>query len=101
MGVKADVEMATLLYAKAVVLLRELIRGWEDDSVRGYLAARVTRVIQGIITLVERNPRPSRLFQFTALGFIGIVQRRDRPPARRVADVEPLALVCPDTPPCM
>src|SRR5207249_9040616 len=57
-GPVADVENATLLYAKAVVLLREIIRSWEDETVRSYLGARITRVVQGMISLVEKNPRP-------------------------------------------
>jgi len=57
-GATVDVEMATLLYAKAVVLLREMIRRWEDETARSYLGARVTRVVQGIISLAERNSRP-------------------------------------------
>jgi HD-GYP domain-containing protein (c-di-GMP phosphodiesterase class II) len=57
-GVAGDVENATLLYAKAVVLLREMVRRWDDESARSYLGARVTRVVQGIISLVEQNPRP-------------------------------------------
>lgn len=56
--VTGDIEMATLLYAKAVVLLRETIRRWEDSSARSYLGTRTTRTIQGIISLAERNPRP-------------------------------------------
>src|SRR6185369_8199172 len=57
-GGTADVEMATLLYAKAVVLLREMIRRWEDETSRNYLGAKVTRVVQGIISLAERNSKP-------------------------------------------
>jgi len=50
-----DIELAALLYAKAVVLLRETVRNWENEETRNYLGARATRVIQGIIALAERN----------------------------------------------
>jgi HD-GYP domain-containing protein (c-di-GMP phosphodiesterase class II) len=53
-----DIDLATLLYAKAVVLLRETVRNWENEEVRSYLGARSTRVIQGMISLAERNRSP-------------------------------------------
>jgi HD-GYP domain-containing protein (c-di-GMP phosphodiesterase class II) len=53
-----DAAMAALLYAKAVVLLRETIRNWDDETTRNQLGARSTRIIQGIITLAERDRRP-------------------------------------------
>jgi len=51
-------EYAALLYAKAVVILRESLRSWEDEDTRRYLGARAKRVVQQMIGVAERNPRP-------------------------------------------
>lgn len=53
-----DNTLATLLYAKMVVLLRETIRGWNNEETRRYLGTRATRVIQEVISLAARNPNP-------------------------------------------
>jgi HD-GYP domain-containing protein (c-di-GMP phosphodiesterase class II) len=51
-------EAAARYYAKALVLLRETVRCWEHEDTRRHLGARTKRVIQQIITLAERSPRP-------------------------------------------
>ena len=50
--------LSSLLYAKAVVILRETFRNWENEEARRYLGARATRVIQQMITLAQDSPRP-------------------------------------------
>jgi HD-GYP domain-containing protein (c-di-GMP phosphodiesterase class II) len=50
--------LSALLYAKAVVVLRESLRCWEDEPTRRYFGARARRVVQEIITRAEANPRP-------------------------------------------
>ncbi len=50
--------LAALLYAKAVVFLRESIRHWHDQDLRRELGTRATRVIQDVITLAASDPRP-------------------------------------------
>jgi len=51
-------EAAAQYYARTLVLLRETIRCWEHEDTRRYLGARTKRVIQQIISLAERSPRP-------------------------------------------
>ena len=50
--------LGSLLYAKAVVILRETFRNWENEESRRYLGARATRVVQEMITLAQHDPRP-------------------------------------------
>jgi len=51
-------KLAALLYAKLVVVLRESLRHWDSADRRHYLGARTKRVVQQIISLAERSPRP-------------------------------------------
>ncbi|MHC4469428.1 MAG: HD-GYP domain-containing protein [Planctomycetota bacterium] len=51
-------QVAALLYAKIVVILRETIRCWEHDDTRRYLGARAKRVMQQIISLAEISTHP-------------------------------------------
>jgi len=51
-------EAAAQYYAKVLVLLRETIRCWEHEDTRRFLGARTKRVLQQIISLAERSPRP-------------------------------------------
>jgi HD-GYP domain-containing protein (c-di-GMP phosphodiesterase class II) len=51
-------QVAALLYAKIVVILRETIRCWEHDDTRRYLGARAKRVMQQIISLASISTHP-------------------------------------------
>jgi HD-GYP domain-containing protein (c-di-GMP phosphodiesterase class II) len=51
-------QVAPLLYAKLVVILRMSLRHWEDEDRRSLLGSRGRRVLQHIITRAEKDPRP-------------------------------------------
>ncbi len=50
-------QYAILLYAKLIVLFKDVLKGWEDVNARRYLLARIKRVLQQLITFAETTPR--------------------------------------------